>query len=91
MPPKKKKALKLSKLSQLDKGAIDFVLQASADPQLTKDFLAVYYKAGATPQDLEAFFRKRDYDGVSLSDCAKMIDILANAGGKLPCNFDISY
>ena len=73
------------------KGVLDFFVDAAKSEKLTNKFLEVYYKKGATAEDLHKWFLGNGYDGATTADCEKMMETLKEAGGKLPCNFTAQY
>lgn len=87
----KKQKLPVGRIKIGKGGLIDFCVAASADNTLMQAFLDVYYQDGVTPQMLLDFFMKARFFDVSLADCTKALAVLNNAGGQLPCNFNVAY
>ncbi len=64
---------------------MDYIEKASHDLGLTNDLLAEAYSPGETPEKLLTFFANKNYYGVSLEDCQKLINVVKE--GPLPCDF----
>jgi hypothetical protein len=86
-PPKKGE-----KMGSTSKGnLLDFIKDASEkDSPQRAEFFNKLNMAGTTAENLLELFHGWNYDGVSLEDCTKLLNIVTTVG-RFPCDFNQKY
>ena len=65
---------------------LDYIEDASKSNQLVQSLIdELYNDPNATAQSIYGFFHANGYYGVSLEDCAKLMNVVK--AGALPCDF----
>jgi hypothetical protein len=54
----------------------DFIQDATKDKELRKKMVSVVKRKNIIPETLLSEFRKRHYEGVTITDCRKILKIL---------------